>query len=254
MGTHHPDTTHGPLRGLLGVVCRGHRREPWALDEVPSRPGRWPSCSCRPAVLPAVRLSSARPLAWVRTDRWCPESRAVVTGLNVYSSQPGPRHGHSPLLAFDAGVQCVRTDWPAGVGAELVESGSGDQAAGQARLWVWCSVWSLLPARGCEGAGGPGGVGQALLNAHVHSRYVKGYPPNSPYIGSSPTLCHLLPEKAPFCCLRLDKVGPSRPCDCTDMMARVRDGADLTPTPTHDLARAQAPPPPPVLPGRPFPP
>ncbi|XP_017361169.1 potassium channel subfamily T member 1 isoform X3 [Cebus imitator] len=35
--------------------------------------------------------------------------------------------------------------------------------------------------------------------------YVKGYPPNSPYIGSSPTLCHLLPVKAPFCCLRLDK-------------------------------------------------
>lgn len=47
-----------------------------------------------------------------------------------------------------------------------------------------------------------------MLNAHVHPRYVKGYPPNSPYIGSSPTLCHLLPEKAPFCCLRLDKVGP----------------------------------------------
>uniref|UniRef100_A0A8C5XGX9 Potassium sodium-activated channel subfamily T member 1 n=1 Tax=Microcebus murinus TaxID=30608 RepID=A0A8C5XGX9_MICMU len=35
--------------------------------------------------------------------------------------------------------------------------------------------------------------------------YVRGYPPNSPYIGSSPTLCHLLPAKAPFCCLRLDK-------------------------------------------------
>ncbi|XP_078143542.1 potassium channel subfamily T member 1 isoform X2 [Centroberyx gerrardi] len=35
--------------------------------------------------------------------------------------------------------------------------------------------------------------------------YVKGYPPNSPYIGSSPTLCHLLAEKAPFCCLRLDQ-------------------------------------------------
>uniref|UniRef100_A0A8C3G8K9 Potassium sodium-activated channel subfamily T member 1 n=1 Tax=Cyclopterus lumpus TaxID=8103 RepID=A0A8C3G8K9_CYCLU len=35
--------------------------------------------------------------------------------------------------------------------------------------------------------------------------FVKGYPPNSPYIGSSPTLCHLLPQKAPFCCLRLDK-------------------------------------------------
>ncbi|RXM91431.1 Potassium channel subfamily T member 2 [Acipenser ruthenus] len=28
---------------------------------------------------------------------------------------------------------------------------------------------------------------------------------NSPYIGSSPTLCHLLQDKVPFCCLRLDK-------------------------------------------------
>ncbi|KAK6313484.1 hypothetical protein J4Q44_G00168310 [Coregonus suidteri] len=37
------------------------------------------------------------------------------------------------------------------------------------------------------------------------SDFVKGYPPNSPYIGSSPTLCHLLPQKASFCCLRLDK-------------------------------------------------
>ncbi|XP_067868332.1 potassium channel subfamily T member 1 isoform X1 [Heterodontus francisci] len=37
------------------------------------------------------------------------------------------------------------------------------------------------------------------------AEYVKGYPPNSPYIGSSPTLCHLLPMKASFCCLRLDK-------------------------------------------------
>ncbi|XP_058492444.1 potassium channel subfamily T member 1 isoform X17 [Solea solea] len=39
----------------------------------------------------------------------------------------------------------------------------------------------------------------------VGSDFVKGYPPNSPYIGSSPTLCHLLPQKASFCCLRLDK-------------------------------------------------
>uniref|UniRef100_A0A8C2KXC1 RCK N-terminal domain-containing protein n=1 Tax=Cyprinus carpio TaxID=7962 RepID=A0A8C2KXC1_CYPCA len=35
--------------------------------------------------------------------------------------------------------------------------------------------------------------------------WVKGYPLNSPYIGSSPALCHLLQEKMPFCCLRLDK-------------------------------------------------
>uniref|UniRef100_A0A665UPK6 Potassium channel, subfamily T, member 1 n=1 Tax=Echeneis naucrates TaxID=173247 RepID=A0A665UPK6_ECHNA len=40
---------------------------------------------------------------------------------------------------------------------------------------------------------------------HSSAEYVKGYPPNSPYIGSSPTLCHLLAEKAPFCCLRLDQ-------------------------------------------------
>lgn len=37
-------------------------------------------------------------------------------------------------------------------------------------------------------------------------RWMKGYPPNSPYIGSSPTLCHLLQDKMPFCCLRMDKV------------------------------------------------
>uniref|UniRef100_A0A3Q3GV15 Potassium sodium-activated channel subfamily T member 1a n=1 Tax=Labrus bergylta TaxID=56723 RepID=A0A3Q3GV15_9LABR len=40
---------------------------------------------------------------------------------------------------------------------------------------------------------------------HSSTEYVKGYPLNSPYIGSSPTLCHLLAEKAPFCCLRLDQ-------------------------------------------------
>ncbi|CAB1342188.1 unnamed protein product [Coregonus sp. 'balchen'] len=38
-----------------------------------------------------------------------------------------------------------------------------------------------------------------------HCQWVKGYPLNSPYIGSSPALCHLLQEKMPFCCLRLDK-------------------------------------------------
>uniref|UniRef100_A0A8C1UUM8 Potassium channel subfamily T member 2-like n=1 Tax=Cyprinus carpio TaxID=7962 RepID=A0A8C1UUM8_CYPCA len=39
----------------------------------------------------------------------------------------------------------------------------------------------------------------------ISHRWVKGYPLNSPYIGSSPALCHLLQEKMPFCCLRLDK-------------------------------------------------
>ncbi|KAG9338398.1 hypothetical protein JZ751_025802, partial [Albula glossodonta] len=39
----------------------------------------------------------------------------------------------------------------------------------------------------------------------LEDSYVKGYPPNLPYIGSSQTFCHLVKEKAPFCCLRLEK-------------------------------------------------
>ncbi|KAJ8270289.1 hypothetical protein GJAV_G00112590 [Gymnothorax javanicus] len=35
--------------------------------------------------------------------------------------------------------------------------------------------------------------------------YVKRYPPTLPYIGSSQMVCHLLKEKAPFCCLCLEK-------------------------------------------------
>ncbi|KPP72575.1 potassium channel subfamily T member 2-like [Scleropages formosus] len=46
-----------------------------------------------------------------------------------------------------------------------------------------------------------------------HCEWVKGYPLNSPYIGSSPTLCHLLQEKVPFCCLRLDKACHHSPCE-----------------------------------------
>ncbi|XP_029109824.1 potassium channel subfamily T member 2 isoform X2 [Scleropages formosus] len=47
----------------------------------------------------------------------------------------------------------------------------------------------------------------------LSARWVKGYPLNSPYIGSSPTLCHLLQEKVPFCCLRLDKACHHSPCE-----------------------------------------
>uniref|UniRef100_A0A3B4Z5J0 Calcium-activated potassium channel BK alpha subunit domain-containing protein n=1 Tax=Stegastes partitus TaxID=144197 RepID=A0A3B4Z5J0_9TELE len=43
------------------------------------------------------------------------------------------------------------------------------------------------------------------VNVGLCCRWVKGYPLNSPYIGSSPALCHLLQEKMPFCCLRMDK-------------------------------------------------
>uniref|UniRef100_A0A3Q3B224 Potassium channel subfamily T member 2-like n=1 Tax=Kryptolebias marmoratus TaxID=37003 RepID=A0A3Q3B224_KRYMA len=47
--------------------------------------------------------------------------------------------------------------------------------------------------------------GEEEVNVGLSYRWVKGYPPNSPYIGSSPALCHLLQEKMPFCCLRMDK-------------------------------------------------
>uniref|UniRef100_A0A671YWP2 Potassium sodium-activated channel subfamily T member 2b n=1 Tax=Sparus aurata TaxID=8175 RepID=A0A671YWP2_SPAAU len=48
-------------------------------------------------------------------------------------------------------------------------------------------------------------VGEEEVTVGLCYRWVKGYPLNSPYIGSSPTLCHLLQEKMPFCCLRMDK-------------------------------------------------
>ncbi|XP_052467004.1 potassium channel subfamily T member 2-like isoform X2 [Carassius gibelio] len=35
--------------------------------------------------------------------------------------------------------------------------------------------------------------------------YVKGYPPDLPYIGSSPILCHLRKKKTPKCCMKLQK-------------------------------------------------
>lgn len=39
-----------------------------------------------------------------------------------------------------------------------------------------------------------------------HDRIIKGFPPVSPFIGVSPTLCYLLKEKKPLCCLQLAQV------------------------------------------------
>ncbi|XP_052222452.1 potassium channel subfamily T member 2-like [Dreissena polymorpha] len=36
--------------------------------------------------------------------------------------------------------------------------------------------------------------------------YVRGFPPITPYIGTSPTLCHLMRDKRPLCCLQLSQV------------------------------------------------
>lgn len=38
------------------------------------------------------------------------------------------------------------------------------------------------------------------------NRIVKGFPPVAPFIGVSPTLCYLLKEKKPLCCLQLAQV------------------------------------------------
>uniref|UniRef100_W5K379 Potassium sodium-activated channel subfamily T member 2 n=1 Tax=Astyanax mexicanus TaxID=7994 RepID=W5K379_ASTMX len=44
-------------------------------------------------------------------------------------------------------------------------------------------------------------------------QYIMGYPPNLPYIGSSQTFCHLLKEKMPYCCLRLEKKCRHNQCE-----------------------------------------
>lgn len=43
-------------------------------------------------------------------------------------------------------------------------------------------------------------------NLKYFYRIVKGFPPVSPFIGVSPTLCYLLKEKKPLCCLQLAQV------------------------------------------------
>ncbi|XP_077326394.1 potassium channel subfamily T member 2-like isoform X2 [Lithobates pipiens] len=48
-------------------------------------------------------------------------------------------------------------------------------------------------------------ISQSDEELGLYNDWVKGYPSNTPYIGSSPTLCHLLQQKSPYCCLRLDK-------------------------------------------------
>lgn len=70
-------------------------------------------------------------------------------------------------------------------------------------------------------------------------RYVKGYPLNSPYIGSSPTLCHLLAEKAPFCCLRLDQVGSCFSFNLvTQLQTRLNRSLFLTSAAQNDTSNA----------------
>nr|XP_022326607.1 potassium channel subfamily T member 2-like isoform X1 [Crassostrea virginica] len=45
----------------------------------------------------------------------------------------------------------------------------------------------------------------SMNSEEIGSEYVRGFPPITPYIGTSPTLCHLMKEKRPQCCLKLAK-------------------------------------------------
>ncbi|XP_041091746.1 potassium channel subfamily T member 2 isoform X3 [Polyodon spathula] len=65
--------------------------------------------------------------------------------------------------------------------------------------------FDLLSDQSEDEAGPEGREAEPDCGGASDGRWVKGYPMNSPYIGSSPTLCHLLQDKVPFCCLRLDK-------------------------------------------------
>ena len=49
-------------------------------------------------------------------------------------------------------------------------------------------------------------INQVECSCFCINRIVKGFPPVSPYIGVSPTLCYLLKEKKSLCCLQLTQV------------------------------------------------
>ncbi|XP_068430160.1 potassium channel subfamily T member 2-like isoform X3 [Clinocottus analis] len=99
------------------------------------------------------------------------------------------------------------TSPPGGPGGKLVPptiNGAGGRRPSIAPVQEIADSASILP---CDLLSDQSEDDSVFTDEKGHSpaEYVKGYPPNSPYIGSSPTLCHLLAEKASFCCLRLDQ-------------------------------------------------
>jgi len=41
---------------------------------------------------------------------------------------------------------------------------------------------------------------------NTSNKVIKGFPPVAPFIGVTPTLCYLLRDKKPLCCLQLAQV------------------------------------------------
>ncbi|XP_017308006.2 potassium channel subfamily T member 1 isoform X1 [Ictalurus punctatus] len=116
-----------------------------------------------------------------------------------------------PVQSIIASMGTVAIDLqnpePAGDSSKLAlptENGAGSRRPSIAPVLELADSTAILP---CDLLSDPSEdeTNQSDEEGVPAPEYVKGYPPNSPYIGSSPTLCHLLQEKAPFCCLRLDK-------------------------------------------------
>nr|XP_017037171.1 potassium channel subfamily T member 2 isoform X1 [Drosophila kikkawai] len=84
-----------------------------------------------------------------------------------------------------------------------------------------CSTTTTTTAAAVAGVGAGAGAGATAFTSSSsvetrrpvrpvwvadYSCIVKGFPPVSPFIGVSPTLCYLLKEKKPLCCLQLAQV------------------------------------------------
>ncbi|XP_030623782.1 potassium channel subfamily T member 2 [Chanos chanos] len=122
-----------------------------------------------------------------------------------------PSPSHLPVHSIIASMGTVAMDFPnsnpTGEGDKLApptENGAGGRRPSIEPVLEIADSTSLLP---CDLLSDQSEDEITLSDEECSSatEFVKGYPPNSPYIGSSPTLCHLLPQKAPFCCLRLDQ-------------------------------------------------
>uniref|UniRef100_A0A8C5D9I5 Potassium channel subfamily T member 2-like n=1 Tax=Gouania willdenowi TaxID=441366 RepID=A0A8C5D9I5_GOUWI len=112
------------------------------------------------------------------------------------------------IIASTVAIDLQNTSPPDICGGKLVPpptvNGTGSRRPSIAPVQELADSTSILP---CDLLSDQSEDDSVFTDEKSHSptEYVKGYPLNSPYIGSSPTLCHLLAEKAPFCCLRLDQ-------------------------------------------------
>uniref|UniRef100_A0A667X3H9 Potassium sodium-activated channel subfamily T member 1 n=1 Tax=Myripristis murdjan TaxID=586833 RepID=A0A667X3H9_9TELE len=135
------------------------------------------------------------------------EERKGRAGGGLYDG-PSQLPVHSIIASMGTvAMDLQNTSPPDSSGGKLVPptvNGTGGRRPSIAPVQEIADSSSILP---CDLLGDQSEDDTAFSDEKGHSstEYIKGYPPNSPYIGSSPTLCHLLAEKAPFCCLRLDQ-------------------------------------------------